>query len=86
MDGGWLVGTTSGKPPQTTPGGGPAPAASADDDLEELKRQRQTLHQQLKEEQSRNQILIAEKQLLETRVNNMPAAPGEPSLYWMFTK
>jgi tetratricopeptide (TPR) repeat protein len=59
-----------------------APAAMADtpNEIEALKRQMQSLHQQLKDEQARNQLLVEEQQLIEQRLKETPSRAGDGEL------
>jgi tetratricopeptide (TPR) repeat protein len=55
----------------------PAAPTAATTEVDSLKSQMRTLHQQLEEEQARNRILIAEKQLIEQRLKNTPGQSGD---------
>jgi tetratricopeptide (TPR) repeat protein len=56
------------------------PAAGAPNEIDELKNQLQSLHQQLSEEQARNKILVAEKQVLEQQLEQVPGRSGDSPL------
>jgi hypothetical protein len=66
------------KPPTAT--GASAAASATTGEVEELKRQLETLHQQLGEEQARNKILLAEKRLIERSLNETGSRANNASL------
>jgi tetratricopeptide (TPR) repeat protein len=70
------VAAESSAPGQTEP----AAVAAAPNEIEALKRQMQSLHQQLKDEQARNQLLVAEQQLIEQRLKETPSRAGDGEL------
>ncbi len=58
----------------------PAAVTDTPNEIEALKRQMQSLHQQLKDEQARNQLLVAEQQLIEQRLKETPGRAGDGEL------
>jgi tetratricopeptide (TPR) repeat protein len=76
-----LLQLASASAPTTTPSQSTqAPGPGGPGEIDELKSQLQSLHQRLSEEEARNKLLVAEKTLLEHRLDELPGGTGESEL------
>jgi Tfp pilus assembly protein PilF len=73
-----LVAAPANQPEPAPATATPAPGGVGEADL--LKQQLRSLQQQLSEEQARNQVLVAERQVLEKRLTDLPARSAESEL------